>query len=302
MDIRLLRYFVAVAEEGHVTRAAERLGIQQPPLSQQIKLLERSLNAQLFRRKPRGVELTDAGKALYAEATGILKRLEHAADVTRRAARGEVGQLSIGIASTAHFCPLVPGVIRSFREASPSVTVRLYEGGSSEMVEQVRNGGTDLAFVRKVYASAAELVVDRLLEEPMVAALPSNHPLARMRAGQRRDIALKALAAETFVSYPRPEGPGLTDVVVTACRAAGFTPRFGQEAPRPTSALNFVAAGHGISIVPLSLSRMNLDGVTYRPLAAGTRLAAPLNVVSRRGEPSEVVRAFLKAVRRAVRE
>lgn len=300
MDVRLLRYFVAVAEEGHVTRAAERLGIQQPPLSQQIKLLERSLNAQLFRRKPRGVELTDAGKALYAEATGILKRLEHAADVTRRAARGEVGQLSIGIASTAHFCPLVPRVIRSFRDMSPAVTVRLYEGGSSEMVEQVRNGGTDLAFVRKVYAGTAELAVDKLLEEPMVVALPSNHPLARARS--RRDIELKALAAETFVSYPRPEGPGLTDVVVTACRAVGFTPRFGQEAPRPTSALNFVAAGHGISIVPLSLSRMNLDGVTYRPLAAGTRLLAPLNVVSRRGEPSEVVRAFLRAVRRAARE
>jgi DNA-binding transcriptional LysR family regulator len=300
MDIRLLRYFVAVAEEGHVTRAAERLGIQQPPLSQQIKVLESGLQVQLFRRRPRGVTLTDAGKALFGEAKEILQRLEQAKDITRRAARGEVGQLSIGIAGTAHFCRMVPRVIRHFRNDYPLVVVKMCEGGSSELVSQVQSGNLDLAFVRKVF-SAGELTVDRILDEPMVVALPSNHPLAG-KLPEGRKIALKLLAKETFVTYPRPEGPGLTDVVVAACQAAGFTPRFGQEAPRPTSALNFVAAGHGICIVPLSLSRMNLEGVTYRALATSPRLSAPLNIISRRGEASEVSRAFLKAVRGAARD
>ena len=131
--------------------------------------------------------------------------------------------------------------------------------------------------------------------------LPSRHDLVRNRPA-RSAIPLKALAAETFVFYRRPEGPGLTDVIIAACQAAGFIPRFGQEALRPTSALNFVAAGHGISIVPAALQRMQLDGVSYRRLTGAPRLKAPLNLVSRRGDPSPVVRQFLNMVRRAAKD
>lgn len=297
MELRLLRYFVAVAEEGHITRAAERLGMQQPPLSQQIKALERELGVQLFRRQPRGVALTEAGRAYLADVRAIMASLEQATETARRAARGEIGELSIGIASTAHFVPLVPRVIRTFRDSYPQVNVTLREGGTSELVELTRDGGLDLAFVRKVFAPPRELAVERLLVEPMLLALPAGHPLTRGRGA----VALKALAGETFVRYSRPEGPGLNDVISVACQEAGFVPKYGQEAPRPASALNFVAAGHGISIVPSSLSRMHLDGVTYRRLSGGAALAAPLNLVFRRGEHSEVAQAFVKAVRKAAR-
>jgi DNA-binding transcriptional LysR family regulator len=136
MELRHLRYFVAVAEEAHITRAAERLGMQQPPLSQQIRAIERELDVRLFRRKPRGVELTDAGSALLDEARAILMRVDHAFDATRRTARGEQGRISIGIASTAHFHPFVPRVIRAFHETFPLVSMQLQEGGTSYLIEQ----------------------------------------------------------------------------------------------------------------------------------------------------------------------
>src|SRR5689334_2161313 len=125
MELRHLRYFVAVAEEGHVTRAAGRLGIQQPPLSQQIRALETELDVQLFRRRPRGVELTQAGEALLTEARAVLDRAEHAASAARRAARGESGRLGLGFTSSASFHPLVPRIIREFRAASPLVSLTL---------------------------------------------------------------------------------------------------------------------------------------------------------------------------------
>src|SRR6476646_10206813 len=132
MDLRHLRYFIAVAEEGHVTRAAERLGMQQPPLSQLIKAIERELDVQLFRRKPRGVELTDAGRAFLDNARNVFAQIERASEQAQRAARGEQGEISLGISSTAHFCPLVPRVIRAFRDTFPQVLVRLQEGGTGE--------------------------------------------------------------------------------------------------------------------------------------------------------------------------
>jgi DNA-binding transcriptional LysR family regulator len=300
MELRHLRYFIAVAEEGHVTRAAERLGMQQPPLSQQIKALERELNVQLFRRKPRGVELTDAGRALLDHARPIFAQLERATESAQRAARGEQGEISLGISSTAHFCPLVPRVVRAFRESFPQVLVRLREGGTGELIGQAQKGLVDVAFVRDV-APLEGLAIHHLFDETMVAVLPSRHDLIRTRPA-RSAIPLKALAGETFVFYRRPEGPGLTDVILAACQAAGFIPRFGQEALRPTSALNFVAAGHGISIVPAALQRMQLDGVSYRRLTGAPRLKAPLNLLSRRGDGSAVVRQFINLVRRAARD
>jgi DNA-binding transcriptional LysR family regulator len=293
MDLRLLRYFIAVAEEGHVTRAAERLGMQQPPLSQQIKILERELGVQLFRRKPRGVELTDAGRAFLGEAREIFVKLDHAVDTARRASRGELGKLSIGISSTAHFIPLVPRLIREFRESYPQVSIDLQEAGSSELIELARLGQLDIVFIRKLFAPVPGLAAMHLLNESMVVALPSTHALA-----PRKTIPLKALSEEIFITYRRPEGPGLSDVIEAACHAAGFSLRSGQEAPRPASALNLVAAGNGICIVPASLQRMQLDGVLYRPLASGSQLKAPLHLISRRNDGSPVLRNFLKMVAR----
>src|SRR6266436_3034994 len=175
MELRHLRYFVAVAEERHVTRAAERLGIQQPPLSQQIRALETELEVQLFRRKPRGVELTQAGEALLAEARVILDRVEHATAAARRTARGEAGRIGLGFTSSASLHPLVG--------------LSLEEGGPAELVEGLSAERIDAAFVRSPIGPAAELTVHSVLEEEMVAALPAGHRLATIAAAARMPLA-----------------------------------------------------------------------------------------------------------------
>jgi DNA-binding transcriptional LysR family regulator len=192
VDLRQIRYFITVAEERHITRAAERLGMQQPPLSRQVRLLEQELEVQLFRRLPRGVELTSAGRALFREAKVILAQFDRALETTRRTARGEEGSLCVGVAPTAPFNPLVPQAIRAFRERFPLVSLVLEEELSNEVVARFNNQQMDVAFVRAPQVHAAGIVVTPLQEEEMVAALPSCHPMAR--AGRSKSVQLKTLA------------------------------------------------------------------------------------------------------------
>jgi DNA-binding transcriptional LysR family regulator len=298
MELRHLRYFIAVAEEGHITRAAERLGIQQPPLSMQIRALERELDVQLFRRKPRGVELTDAGTAFLERARVILAEVDRAFASTRRTARGEQGRVVVGFTSSAPFHPFVPRVIRAFREMSPLVSLALEESGSSELVQGLHNEDIDAAFIRSPVADVVGLVVMPLLEEEMVVALPVGHPLAAASGDDSSTaMPLAALANETFTLYKRPGGPGLYDTIITACRSAGFGPKVGQEAPRIISTLNLVAAGLGVSIVPASLRRLQMDGVIYRRLSGSPSLKAPLLLACRPGENSAAVQRFIDLVR-----
>src|ERR1700722_10356628 len=295
MELRHLRYFVAVAEEGHVTRAAERLGIQHPPLSQQIQALERELDVQLFRRKPRGVELTPAGRALFDEAKAILARATEAIAVTKRAARGEAGRIGLGFTSSASFHPFVPRAIRAFRETHPLVAFSLEESGTVELVEALRAEAIDAAFVRSPIGAPTDLTVHPILDEPMVVALPSGHELA----GPGDPLVLAALAGETFILYRRPVGPGLHDAIIAACDRAGFSPQIGQEAPRMLSTLSLVAAGLGVTVVPASMSRLEAEGVVYRPLDASAELTAPLNLAYRRNEISAAVRRFVGLVQKS---
>lgn len=298
MELRHLRYFIAVAEEGHITRASERLGIQQPPLSQQIRALEKELDVQLFRRKPRGVELTDAGVAFLERARAILDQVERAFATTRRTARGEQGRVVVGFTSSAPFHPFVPRVIRAFREMSPLVSLVLEESGSSELVQGLLNEDIDAAFIRSPVADVVGLVVRPLLEEEMLVALPAGHALTSTDPANAAPLVLSALANETFILYKRPGGPGLYDTIITACRGAGFSPRVGQEAPRIISTLNLVAAGLGVSIVPASLRRLQMDGVIYRRLAGSAELKAPLILACRHGENSAAVQRFVDLVQR----
>jgi len=297
MELRHLRYFIAVAEEKHVTRAAERLGMQQPPLSQQIRALERELDVQLFRRKPRGVELTDAGSALLIDARAILSHIDHAFATTKRTARGEQGQISIGFTSSAPFHPFVPRTIRAYREAFPLVSLTLEEGGTTDLIDDLRHERIDAAFIRTAIPNQDGLAVNLLLQEAMMLALPHAHVLAR-RASLNKALPLKALAGETFIVYRRHNGPGLYDAILSACNAAGFSPRVGQEAPRIVSTLNLVAVGLGISLVPESLQRMRMEGVVFRRLAGAAQPKAPLYLATRRGETSAPVRKFLALVKR----
>jgi len=296
MELRHLRYFVAVAEEAHVTRAAQRLGIQQPPLSQQIRALEAELETSLFHRKPRGVELTQAGAAFLVEARAILARVEEARDAARRAARGEAGRIGVGFTSSASFHSLVPRTIRAFREAHPLVSLNLEEGGTPELVEALRRERLDVAFVRSPIGGGEGLVVDPVLAEPMAAALPAGHRLTSGSATARLDLA--ELAAETFILYRRPLGPGLYDTIIAACQRAGFSPQIGQEAPRMLATLSLVAAGFGVTLVPDSMRRLRVHGVSYRALDPEGGPVAPLNLVHRLGETSTAIRRFIALVRR----
>jgi DNA-binding transcriptional LysR family regulator len=299
MELRHLRQFVVVAEEGHITRAAERLGLQQPPLSQRIKAIETELNVQLFRRKARGIELTDAGRVFLDRARATIAQYDGAFEATRSAARGEQGRLCVGVVPTTPFHPFVPAAIRAFRAAFPLVSLTLDECLGKEALERLRDQQIDVAFLRAP-VEPPSLVVNPLLVEPMVVALPSDHALARGgRAGEA--LSVKDLAGETFIVYARTLGPAFYEATMAACLRAGFSPQLGQEAPRITSALSLVAVGLGISLVPASMERMAMDGIAYRRLKGNAQPKAVLNLASRRGDPSPVVRNFVNLTLRAAR-
>ena len=251
MELRHLRYFVAVAHEGHVTRAAAKLHMQQPPLSQQIRALEREIGAPLLLRHPRGVSLTDAGRSFLVDAEAILASVERATVKARRTARGETGRIAVGFTTSAPFHPLVARAIREFRRERPDISFVLEESSSGDLLAAVRDERLDIAFIRSGLTDPQGLAMHALLHEEMAAALPTRHRLAR-----RPTLTLKDLAAEDFILYRRADGRGLYDAIIAACSAAGFNPHVSQEAPRIVSTLNLVAAGLGITIVPASLSRL----------------------------------------------
>jgi DNA-binding transcriptional LysR family regulator len=264
-------------------------------LSQRIKALEEEVGAQLFLRKPRGVQLTEAGAAFFKEIRLLLDHLEHAVETTRRTARGEQGRLCVGIAPTAPFHPLVPGAIRDYQEQFPLVALTLQEGLSNEVGEQLRNERMDVAFVRNASMHVEGLIVHRLFEEPMIVALPDNHPGARGKGNQ--PISLNALENDLFVLIG-PPGTGLHDETIAACRDAGFSPRLGQAAPRITSTLGLVAAGLGVSLVPESLQRVKMSGVRYRRLKGPVQPKAFLGLALRKGDASTLLRQFVLSVRK----
>src|ERR1700730_5262558 len=198
MELRHLRYFVAVAEELNFTRAAKRLGINQPPLSLQIRQLEKEVGAPLFRRQARGVELTDAGKLMLEEARGILKQVEGAKTGVRRRARGETGRINVGSSGGTYFHPLIPAIIREYGMQYPDIV--LFPGASSTplLVARLRTGQIDVGFVRPPAADREGRTVEPLVAEPTVMVLPTGHPLSRSTSAP-----LRALARETFILFPR---------------------------------------------------------------------------------------------------
>lgn len=291
MELRHLRYALAIADELHFTRAAQRLGIGQPPLSQQIKLLEQELGTQLFRRLTRGVELTEAGEAFMPHARVALAAAQEAASAARRAALGEVGTLSIGFTSSASFNPRVPRIIGTFREQFPDLTLRLVEHTTARLLDQLRDGAIDVAFLRPALGETEGLRTHRLPDEALWAALPPRHRLAGASA-----IDLVDLADDSFVLYPRSNGRLLYDSVIAACRNAGFSPRIAQEAPQMTSTVNLVAAGVGVALVPESMGQLHAHGVTYVPIAGDGPQAQLMAAHARTRPIAPALRHFLKVV------
>ncbi|MEO1146786.1 MAG: LysR family transcriptional regulator [Cyanobacteria bacterium J06638_22] len=260
VELRHLRYFLAVAEELHFGRAAERLHMAQPPLSQQIRQLEAELGFQLFHRTRRQVELTAAGQSFLEDCQAILQRIDRAILRGQQASRGELGQLSIGFVSSATY-NVLPQILRQMRSALPEVTLELRELTTDQQLTALKAGRLDVGFVRPPVEEAgfAELTV---WCESLVVALPATHPLAA-----QTKIELRSLIHEPFILFPRPLAPGLYDQIIGLCQQAAFSPNVVQEAVQMQTTISLVAAEMGVAIVPQSLENLQRTGVVYRPLA-----------------------------------
>src|ERR1700749_49747 len=215
MELRHLRYFLAVAEELNFTRAAKRLNIAQPQLTQQIKALEAEMGVTLFDRTGYRVELTDAGRTFMPQVARILADVRSAVTLAKRAALGDVGHVRVGFTESASFNPRVTAAFRNFRTAYPEVEVSLEESPTTVLAAALREGRIDAAFVRPPLRAVGGLGLHIVDEEEMVVAVSTGHPLA-----ERPDLEMKDLADETFVLYPRVDGPGLADTVIAACERA----------------------------------------------------------------------------------
>lgn len=293
MELRHLRYFVTLAEELHFARAASRLGIAQPPLSQQIRALEEELGVLLFFRTKRRVELTAAGGAFLEESRKVLAQAERAVLTARRAGRGEVGQLEVGFVSSVVYGK-AQSIFRLMRARYPDVSLTLRELTSEEQVEQVKGFRLDVGLIRPPVANAETLTVRVIGREPLVVVLPRLHPLAR-----RRRIAMEALAGEPFLQIPRLVAPGFYDQFIGICSRAGFSPRVVQEARSTQTIVSLVAGGMGVSLVPASMQNLQRTGVVYRPLKPPVP-TSDLAVMWRPDDESPSLRRFLEIVREAV--
>ena len=286
IGLRQLRYFAAVAEELHFGRAAARLGMAQPPLTQQIQKLERSLGCALFLRQPRGAKLTEAGAALLEEARRILASVDDALERTRRAGRGETGRLTVAAPPSVMLTRL-PSVIRRYRERYPEVQFTLREASTAAIGAGLESGGVDIGFLRE--SAPAGGAIEFHFQEGLMAALPAAHPLAR-----RPRLSLRDLARAPFVLFPRGLGEAFYDRLIGLCAEAGFTPRVVQEATQWQSVVTFVETGMGVSIAPASVAKFRRAGVVYRPLKG---LSTTVNVCSQRGAKTATGEAFVRLAR-----
>ncbi|AUH50142.1 LysR family transcriptional regulator [Chromobacterium sp. ATCC 53434] len=291
MELRHLRYFVAVAEELHFTRAAERLHIGQPPLSQQIQALEAELGAPLFRRHQRKVELTSAGLQLLPRARQILADSAAAAAAVRRAADGETGELRIGFTSSLPLTPILHHSLQHYRRDYPAVRLTLSEMFTAGQFDALERRQLDLGFVRFNGPAPSPLIrVEELHRDRLLAVVPSVHPLAA-----EKTLALNRLAGEPLIGYPRGSGSGLSDVVRQLALQNGLELRMVQEAGEAITQIGLVAAGVGIAILPSPLECVQIPAVRYVPLSDdGAYLA--MGIATRRDDDSPLVANFLASV------
>lgn len=291
MDLRHLRYFIAVAEEQNIGRAATRLHMSQPPLTRQIQQLEEELGVQLFVRTPRGMELTPAGELLLEEARNIRAVVEQATERTQRAGQGKLGRLDIGIFGSA-ILDLIPNLLREFRAAYPDVRLVLHSMHKGEQIEALRQRRISIGFNR-LLDPLPDIATELVATEALLLALPEGHPLA-----QHREVPFAALSGQPLVLFPTGSRPGFIDRVIGLCQQAGFVPQVAQEVGDTVTAIALVSAGFGASVVSASTAAMRLPGVVYRPLGGlpeQTRI--DLSCIYRSDDRSPILAAFLDVLR-----
>jgi DNA-binding transcriptional LysR family regulator len=292
MELRHLRYFMAVAEELHFGRAAERLHIAQPPLSQQIRQLEEELGFALFYRNKRNVQLTEAGSLFLDGCQKVFAQLEQTIQTGMQASRGEIGKLSIGFVSSAAY-NVLPPILQHFHQTFPAIHLTLRELTTDQQLQWLQQGRIDVGLLRPPIDDEA-FSLTTIFEEPLVVALPDRHPLVH-----QDQVSLRSLINEPFILFPRSLAPGLYDQIISFCQQATFSPKVVQEAVQMQTIVSLVAAEMGIALVPISLQNLQRTGVVYKTLLEPTPQAA-IALIWRRWDTSPTVQRFLAAVQQTM--
>jgi DNA-binding transcriptional LysR family regulator len=294
VELRQLRYFVAIVEEGGFSRAAERLHISQPPLSIQMRSLEDEIGVRLLERSNRGVSVTPAGSVFYEEVMAVLARLEHARNKTLQVGRGDVGSLSVGFVSIADY-GILPPALKSFRAQFPLVEVHLHELTTDAQIRELRAATLDLG-IGLAPVDEPDLEFKSVLREELVLAAPSGHAVLKDDSA----VDMRALSRASFIVPPRDVAPGLYDLTTSYCRSFGFAPQIGQNARQMQTVIGLVSAGMGVALVPSSVRNLRRTGVQYRRLRGKPPLVE-LGILRLRDSASPLRENFVAALGAAAR-
>ncbi|HED1868586.1 TPA: LysR family transcriptional regulator [Klebsiella michiganensis] len=290
IELRHLRYFIAVAEELHFGHAATRLNISQPPLSQQIQILEQQIGARLFARTNRSVSLTEAGRQFLADSRQILSQVDDAAARAARLHHGETGELRIGFTSSAPFIKAVSDTLSTFRRRYPDVHIQTRETNTREQIVPLNEGALDLGLMRNTQLPDT-LVWERVLREPLLAMVPRDHPLA-----SKPRVSLRELAREPFVFFDPHVGTGLYDDILGLMRRYDLTPAITQEVGEAMTIIGLVAAGLGVSILPASFRRVQLLEMCWLPIEEQDAVSEMWLVWSKHHEQGQAARRFRESL------
>lgn len=290
MDLRHLKYFIAVAEEKNIGRAALRLHISQPPLTRQIQQLEEELGVQLLIRTPRGVELTQAGETFLQEACNIRELVELAVERTRRTGMGKLGRLDIGIFGTGIFSA-IPKLLQQFRDTNPDVRVVLHTMSKAEQIEALRQRRISVGFNRML-ENLPDIHSELILREQLFLAVNDTHPLS-----QESHVSFAELGKQPLVLFPTGARPNFVDRIIELCRSMGFTPDISQIVGDAVTGVALVAGGFGITVVPESAISLAPKGIVYLPFSDNPAATVDLSCMYRKEDASPILQSFRQAIR-----
>jgi DNA-binding transcriptional LysR family regulator len=297
MELRHLRYFIAVADAGSFTRASIGLGIQQPPLSQQIKALEVELGFTLFERNPKGVTLSVGGSVFLTEARRLIDGLARATALAEGAASGTTGRLAIAFTTSSITHRITPRLIRAFRDAHPGVSIAIHEGSAAKLVDSLLDGSVDIGLLRTPVARPPDMRFIALAHDPLLLVIPRAHGLAKKVHRPKKSaigtLPLRALKDEPFILVRRPGGMGIYSDLLNACQTLGFTPTIATEVENMLTNIALVAAGLGVSAVPGSMQFVHREDVIYLRPRERLNIDVPLTVAHMASNPNPVTRRFV---------
>ncbi|WP_119166129.1 LysR family transcriptional regulator [Algihabitans albus] len=289
MEFRQLRYFVAVAEEGNIGRAADKLHISQPPVSRQIQALETELGVQLLVRTPKGVEMTEAGRLFFEDARRVLAQVERAAERSRAADRGEIGRLDVAFFGSPVY-RAVPLALRAFRRSQPATDVSLVRMGKKDQIAALREGRIHVGFGR-YYNQSPGIRIEKLAEEDLYVAVPQDLPLS-----VRTEVSLDEIAELPLVLFPSGDRPSFADEVIGVFRQEGIDVQVDSIASDSTAALALIATGNRCAIVPEAIGALRFPTLRFVRIA-NCPIKAPVNCVFSEADRAPVLVEFLKSIR-----